>query len=126
MWIENIYETKLTKQEITQADLLIYNLTILLLPKQHWYWFPITYVYAGNSRFNSSIKDFSIRLKSKYEINKMKELFNVDTLDELKKLFDKMKPFIENRRERYRYSDAFEYADLITDYIKISEFGTLN
>lgn len=126
LWMENIYEPKLTKQEITQADLLIYNLTILLLPKQDWYWFPITYVYAGNSRFNSNIKDFSIRLKSKYEINRMRELFNISTVEELKKLFDKMKPFMENRQERYRYSNAFEYADLIVDYIKIEEFGVLN
>lgn len=126
LWIENIYEPKLTKYEITQADLLIYNLTILLLSKQDWYWFPITYVYAGNSRFNSSLKDFSIRLKSKYEIDKMKELFNVTTIEELKELFNRMKPFIENRQERYRYSGAFEYADLIIDYIKIDEFGILN
>ncbi len=126
IWIENIYEPKITKQEFTQADVLIYNLNILLLNKEDWYWFPITYVYNGNFGFNSSLKDFSIRLKSKYEVNKMKELFGVNTIEELKKLFDAMKPFIENRQERYRYITAFEYADLITDYVKVNEIGMLN
>lgn len=37
-----------------------------------------------------------------------------------------MKPFIENRQERYRYNMYFEYADLVTDYVKINEIGILN
>lgn len=126
LWIENIYEPKITKQEFTQADLLLYNLSILLLNNQSWYWFPITYVYGGQSSFNSSLKDFSVRLKSKYEVNKMRDLFGINTVEELKKVFDAMKPFIEDKRERYRYSTAFEYADLIIDSIKIDEIGTLN
>ena len=126
IWIENIYVPKITKQEFTKADLLIYNLSILLLNKQSWYWFPITYVYAGDSGFNSSLKDFSIRLKSKYEINRMKELFGISSVGELKELFNSMIPFIENIKERYRYSMAFEYSDLILDTIKIEEIGTLN
>ncbi len=125
IWVENIYETKITKREFTQADILIYNLNILL-NKEDWYWFPITYVYNGDSRFNSPLKDFSVRLKSKYEVNKMKELFGINSVEELKNLFNAMKPFIENRQERYRYSMAFEYANLITDYIKINEIGILN
>ena len=128
IWIENIYEPKITKQEFTHADLLLYNLSILLLNNQTWYWFPITYVYTGNSRFSSPLRDFSIRLKSKYEVSKMKELFGINTIEELKKLFDVMKPFIEDSRERYRYRYglAFESADLIIDYIKIDEIGILN
>ncbi len=126
LWMENIYEPKITKQEFTQADLIIYNLTILLLEKQKWYWFPITYVYSKTSIFDSSLKDFSIRLKSKYEINKFRELFGINSLDELKKLFDKMTFFIKNREERVGYLSDFNYADLFTDYIKIDEIGLLN
>ena len=126
LWIENIYEPKITKKEFTKADLLLYNLSILLLDKQSDYWFPITYVYSGNSTFNSSLKDFSIRLKSKHEINRMKELFGINSVKELKELFNKKVPFIQNKKERYRYSMAFEYADLITDTIKIDEIGILN
>ena len=126
LWMENIYEPKITKQEFTQADLIIYNLTILLLEKQQYYWFPVTYVYSKNSIFDSSLKDFSIRLKSKYEINKFRELFGINSIDELKKLFDKMEFFVENRKERARYLSDFSYADLFTDYIKIDEIGLLN
>ncbi len=43
-----------------QADVLIYNLNILLLNKEGWYWFPITYVYNVYFGFNSSLKDFSV------------------------------------------------------------------
>jgi len=126
IWIENIYEPKISKQDFTEADLLLHNLSILLISEQRWYWFPITYVYSENSHFNSSLKDFSLRLKSKYEVNKMKELFGIETVEELKRIFSSMKPFIENKRERYRFTMTFESADLITDFIKIEEIGTLN
>lgn len=125
LWIENIYEPKINKKLFTQADLLLYNLSILLLDTG-WYWFPITYIYAGSYNFESSLKDFSIRLKSKYEINKVKSLFGINTVEELKALFSKMQPFIQNRQERYRYSSAFEYAELITDFIKTDEIASIN
>ena len=38
--------------------------------------------------------------------------------NQLKELFNAMVPFIEDRKERYRFSMAFEYADLIIDTIK--------
>lgn len=126
IWIENIYEPKITKQEFTRADLLLYNLSILLLNEQSWYWFPTTYVYSGDSRFDSSLKEFSIRLKSKYEVNKIKDIFGINSVDELKGLFNKAIDIIGNKKERYRYSGAFDYADLITDTIKVDEIGMLN
>ena len=33
---------------------------------------------------------------------------------------------MQNRRERYRYSSAFESAELITDFIKIEEIASIN
>jgi len=53
-------------------------------------------------------------------------LFGINTVEELKALFSKMQPFIQNRQERYRYSSAFEYAELITDFIKTDEIASIN
>lgn len=125
LWMENIYQSKIDKKLFTQTDLLLYNLSILLL-NTDWYWFPITYIYAGNYAYESSLKDFSIRLKSKYEVNKVKSLFGVNTIEELKTLFKKVEPIIQNKRERYRYRSTFEYAELITDFIKIEEIASIN
>lgn len=125
LWIENMYEPKINKDNFTQADLLLYNLSILLLEDQSWYWFPITYVYAGGYRFDSSLREFSIRLKSKYQLDRIKDLFAVTSIEEIKEIFEEKKRIMDDRKERYSYSSAFECAELITDFIKISEIGSL-
>lgn len=126
LWIENIYEPKINKEEFTAADLLIYNLSILLLEEQSWYWFPVSYVYSGNSRYNSSLTNVSLRLKSKYELEKMYDLFGINTTDAIRQLFSKMQKFTNDKQERYRYSGSFETAELFLDFIKIEEIGTYN
>lgn len=125
LWIENIYESKVSKNDFIFADLLIYNLSILLLDVS-WDWFPVTYIYSGGIYHNSCLADFSVKLKSKYELNRYNELFGNKDIEALKKVFRKMEDICKNRQNRYRYQNSFDCAELITDFVKVDEIGSVN
>lgn len=126
LWIENIYEPKISMEEFVTADLLIYNLSILLLEEQCWYWFPVSYVYGGRFGHNGYLSSTGLKLKSKYELNKIKDMFGVDSIAEIKDIFLKMKSFEEKNENGYRYPAAFESADLFSDFITVEEIGSVN
>lgn len=123
LWMQNIYVEAVSKEEFIFADALIHNLSILLFESQSWYWFPKSYCYRPE--YHNILKDFSFRLKSRYELNKKKELFSGISIEELKKCFNKMKDIKENEDKRYRYRSSFDWADLILDNINIEEIGTM-
>lgn len=124
LWIETINE-KYAKDDIVFADLLIYNLSILLT-NSYWAWFPKTYVYGDRYTPNSQFRLFSLKFKSKYELEKISNLLGTKEIQKIKNLFDKMQKIIDTPSERYRYSSAFDMASLILDFIKVNEIGTLN
>lgn len=128
LWVKNVYEPKITKAQLVAADLLIYNLSIILLDENtSWYWFPILYIYG--SPYNNSellFKEFCFKLKSKYEYNKMIDLFGGISSENIKLKFNKMKQIKDDPRDRYRYREAFERAELILDHINVDEIASLN
>ena len=123
LWIENLNLKALNKEEFVFADVLLYNLSILLLEGNDWYWFPKSYCYQ--QEFESQISLFSNKLKSKYELSKKKDLFSNWSIDMLKNKFNTMKK-LKDEDKRYRYPENFEWANLILDYIKIDDIGSLN
>lgn len=124
LWIETINE-KYSKEDIVFADLLIHNLSILLT-NSYWAWFPKTYVYGDRYSPNSQFRLFSLKFKSKYELEKISNLLGTKEINKLKSLFDKMQKIIDSPSERYRYPSAFNRASLILDFIKVDDIGTLN
>lgn len=124
LWLENLNINTISRDEFLFADLLIYNLSIILLEKQSWYWFPKTYCY--NSRLNRRpLLSFSIKLKSKYEYERKKALFSNLDVNEFKKQFDNMKEIKETGEKRARYPAAFDWADLILDHVNIDELCSM-
>ena len=83
-----------------------------------------TYVYFSDVH-NPQFRLFCSQLKSKYQLQKYKNLFGT-TIENIKPLFEKMKKLKDSPSERYRYERAYNRADIILDYIKIEEIGTLN
>ena len=122
LWINNI-NTKYTKEDFCFADLLLHNLSVLL-GTTYWAWFPKTYVYFSDVH-NPQFRLFCSQLKSKYQLQKYKSLFGT-TVDNIKPLFDKMQKLKDSPSERYRYERAYNRAEIILDYIKKEEIGTLN
>lgn len=124
LWMETINE-KYSKEDIIFADLLIHNLSILLL-NNYWNWFPKTYVYENRYSPNSQFRLFSLKFQSKYELKKLSALLGVKEINQIKDLFDRMKKIKDSPNERYRYDSAFDRANLILDFIKIDDIGSLN
>lgn len=124
LWIETINE-KYSKEDFIFADLLLHNLS-LLLTNSYWDWFPKTYVYGDRYTPNSQFRLFCLKFKSKYELKKISTLLGTKEINQIKSLFDKMQEIKDGPNERYKYSSAFDRADLILDFIKIEDIGTLN
>ena len=125
LWIENIYEPKISKNDFVFGDLLVFNLNVMLIDSS-WYWFPLTYVYSeGLYTNNSYFADFSNKLKSRYEINKYCELFEDANVEGIRKLLVKMVNNFKNQN-RYRYSTCFDSAEMFSDFLKPEEVGMYN
>ncbi len=123
LWIENIYEPKISKADFVFSDLLIYNLTVALLDT-NWFWFPITYVY--DSTYHGCLANFSAKLKSKYELKRYSMLFGTNNLEEIKMMFKKMEDFSRNGQNRYRYPNCFECAEVFVNFVAVEEIGKYN
>lgn len=122
LWIENIYEPKISKNDFIFGDLLVYNLSIILLDEE-WFWFPVTYIYSGGIYYKSCLVNFSVKMESQYELRKYSQLFGTNSVEEIKKLFEKMNEFTKNEQRRYRYSNYFNSAEVFLDFVKIEEIG---
>ena len=106
-------------KEIVQADLILYYLTEL--QGGSFSWFPRTSVY--NSR-GSGIELFD-RLVSRQYFEKIKDLFNIQTIDELKKAVTK---YVERSKEQeHRRSWPWDYEVLpLEKVINLDNIGIVN
>lgn len=124
LWIETLNE-KYGKNEIIFADLLIFNLTILF-PLKLYPWFPKTYIYADNSFQNQDLKVLAFKIKSKFELKKMFDLFLTDNPEEIKKLFKNMDNMVRNGMGSCGYSRYYTKPQVILEFIKLDEIGSQN
>ena len=110
-----------SKNNISEADLFLYQVRKgFKLPKNEYrwhgdYWFPALYIYVSESDMNWK------RLKSKRFCRKIMELFDVNNIEELKKVIEKC---IFDREMKYRGS--YNAAPVILSYIKLDEIGIWN
>ncbi len=102
------------QDQLIEADLLCHYIARL----NNLRWFPITYIY--NTRGNFELFD---RLISLRHFEKIKVLFNVQTVEELKEVLSKYK---ENDKNSYGwgYSNAFDSVSPIYSLIEIEKIGT--
>ncbi|MEO7922973.1 MAG: SEFIR domain-containing protein [Chitinophagaceae bacterium] len=102
------------QDQLIEADLLCHYIGRL----NNLRWFPITYVY--NTRGNFELFD---RLISLRHFEKVKVLFNVQTVEELKEVLKKYKE-TDKDSHGWRYSNAFDSVIPIYSLIDIEEIGT--
>ena len=108
----------LTKESISNADLVLYQLgTILPAPSSGgWrdYWFPTTYVYHQQPQLIWQ------KLKSREHCKKLTRLFGVKNIEEIKELIKN-----STADREMRYNSSFECARGILNSIKIDDIGVL-
>jgi len=102
--------------ELVYADLLCYYISVFQGRKR---WFPITYIYQKSKHFG-----LFRRLSSNRHFEKIKILFNVDTVDGLKKRLIEIK---ENDTNPYGigYSNSLSHVNPIYETIDIENVGTI-
>ena len=86
----------MTKKQVVEADLLCCYVAEL----NGFWWFPITYVYDTSRDF-----ELFYKMESKHHFEKVKVLFNVETVEELKIALKKLEDN-ENKIHRFSYPGA--------------------
>ena len=81
------------------------------------YWFPNLYVYAKKNPVEWT------KIKSRKYCKKMFDLFDVQSIEELKKVLSKC---VSDKNMPMRYSGCWNAAPAILDVVKLEEIGSLN
>lgn len=106
--------------QVTFADLIIYNLSVLEEPEDTQYWFPMLYVFGLE---NPMFSRFAIRLKSAYQLKRFAGLIGDISTNGIYERIQKMVK--HSAKDKYRYNSSFDKAPLILDYVKADEIGKL-
>ena len=112
-----------SSEALAEADLFLYqirNAFQLIQSEKAWvapYWFPNLYVYAKKNPTEWT------KIKSRKYCKKMFDLFDVQTIEELKKILSKC---VSDKNAQMRYSGCWEFAPAILDVVKLEEIGSLN
>lgn len=107
------------KEQIIETDLLLYYISHLMTHNIYQCWFPMTHIYIADIyRFKINILK---RLISKRHFEKVKVLFNVNTIEELKQLFNS---FSEDINQNMRYPGSWGYVSELSQHINYDEIGT--
>src|SRR5690606_501099 len=104
-----------SKRILVQADLLCYHVSEL----SELRWFPMTYIYDTSGRY-----ELFYRLESMRHFEKVKVLFDVDTIDELKEKLNKLEEKDKDKTYRVSYSGSFDSVSPLYRLIDREKLGT--
>ncbi|WP_342425884.1 toll/interleukin-1 receptor domain-containing protein [Paenibacillus sp. FSL L8-0502] len=107
----------ISKEEFLNTDLLLHYISKILRPDERYFWFPTTYMYR------SAYSHFKLlsKLKSKRHAEKIKCIFNADTIEELKLSISSYSVAQPIRVQ----NDYFNQAPHIASIIKPDEIATM-
>lgn len=105
-----------TKYSLINADLVLYQLSIVFDIKEYNYgWFPCLYIYD-----DSQIQPIWQKLISRKYCEKIFPLFGVQSIDDLKQMVSK-----SVHDSKMKYNESYYSALSIQDSIKIDKIGTI-
>ena len=107
----------INKDDLINADLLCHYISVM----DNLRWFPITYIYR--LRDDGKFELFN-RLVSQRHFEKVKILFNVQTVKELQEKIKAIKEADKNPGQ-IRYSGSFDSVTPIYQLIDIEKIGTI-
>lgn len=125
LWMERINANYCTRNDFVLADILCYNYAIFTKTSDDidWRWFPITYIYGANYETNV-LKPFCVQLLSKERLETILPMFNFNSTTAFIDAFKSIDNDYQNGVfEKYRYTNAFETAPVMCQYIKGAEIG---
>lgn len=104
-----------SKLKIVEADIMLYYLSIYHGEDINYGWFPCTYVYGIEGQTFSIFE----KLVSTRHFNKVKGMFSVNSVNELKERFTEI-----DKAKEIRYQRGFESVPSIGYHIDIEEIGS--
>ena len=122
-WIKHVPEPLINRDEFAFSDVLISNLSIANENKGYA-WFAITYVYVLNND-NSWIHKIALSLKSQKLAEELFPLFNVSSIDALKKKVLDIQDFDKHKSYRFGYNESFDTIDLISKHLEPDDVCSL-
>jgi hypothetical protein len=105
----------INKHSVSNADLILYQMSTMLELVKTSPWFPYSYGYYGDNK-----QSIWSKLISRDHCSKIILLFGVATIEELKKTIEKC---VSN--SPMRYSGAFSAARTIQDNIRLDQIGAM-
>ena len=123
-WIETMATDYCSKEQFVLADLVCYNYSIYgRYSNNGWPWFPITYVY--DNRYSSVLGALGKKMVSYEYAIEVLPIFGYERTDELIIKMDEVEKTINGGRNRLRYSQSFESAPLLRDFIQAKDIGSM-
>lgn len=123
-WISHIKTDFISKAQFVLADLICFNYSIYGKDYlNNWPWFPVTYIY--DNEYNSSLGLFAKRMISKEYLQEILPLFGYEKIDDFISKFTTIEQSSEGAYKDYRYSGAFESAQLLGNFIKAEQLSSL-
>ena len=104
--------------DVIEADVLCYYVCTL----NNWRWFPQTYVYGSRDE-----KELFYKMVSRKHFDKIKILFNVNSIDQFKEELNQLKEkdSQNNYDNRVGYTGSFESVKPLYEIIELDKIGTL-
>lgn len=126
LWVDNIASEYCNKKEFVFADVLLCNYAFFGANySYYWQWFPITYIYDGE--YDTIFQKEAFKLRSKEVAQRWASIFGFSDFTYFR---DKIKVILKEinspNKGRLRYNSSFTEVQLITDFIKPEEIGTIN
>ena len=122
-WIDTLNNEICSKHDFVFADILLYNTSVYSNNYLNdWYWFPLSYVYAGYH--NKYFRIFSGKLCSREHLLELAQIMGYDDIEEFKRKFeDVATKYKSGKLEAYGFSQSFEKAPLLCHYVKSTDLG---
>ena len=125
-WIDHIASAYCNKREFAFADVLLSNYSLFGANYgDRSPWFALTYVYDGE--FDTIIQKIALQMKSKEIAQRWAKVFGFeDYISFRNKIKSELSKPDNQKTQRLRYNMSFSDVQLITDFIKPEEIGTIN
>lgn len=121
-WMRIIPANYLNKNDFTNADCLLTNISIGCEIGE---WFAITYIYLEDE-YNNLISNIALMFQSKTLSKRLYSIFNCNDSDAMKCVINKLIGYKDKNKNMLGYMGVYYSIPLICDYLKIEKFESKN
>lgn len=125
LWVEGQNDFFCPRDVLILMDLLLNNFVlseIINNNEKKYYWFPELFIF---DEFYENLKSFSERMKSRQFALKILDIFGIDSIENFKQYYDKMKGKSTTLNQAYEYISENTISSF-AEFIEFDEIGKYN